>query len=63
MNWTQPMCEPCWDHKNPNRRAVKIKDEVAVPEVCAWCGETTRAGIYVRADPRELWFPKAEDDD
>lgn len=62
MNWTQPQCQPCWDERNPDREPVKIRDELATPEICAWCGETTRAGIYVRVDPRTVPFPSEDDD-
>lgn len=58
MNWDQPMCDRCWIERDPSRTPVRLR--VPDYEQCAWCGQGTRSGIYVRADPRELPHPKAD---
>lgn len=61
MNWTQPKCEECWHLEKPDRIPVRI---TTYPEErCAWCGQPTTSGIYVRADPRLLIYPKADEAD
>lgn len=67
MGWTQPLCEPCWiaehhtvdlDGSTSVRRPVRSLDTDL--EVCCRCGNLTVAGIYVRADPATVPFPKAD---
>ena len=67
-----PQCERCWMEK---RGEVSINEEgnvrfqVATPvrltqpelEVCAWCGEPTIFGVYVRARRDELTHPPEEE--
>lgn len=57
MNWNQPMCDPCWIERNPNRPPVRLNG--VQHEVCAHCGQQTTSGIYVRQDPRTVLFPSA----
>lgn len=58
MNWTQPMCDPCWARRQPGIDPVRIKAQYAVEERCAFCGAHTRSGIYVRVDPRTVLYPR-----
>lgn len=47
--------------EKPDRIPVRI---TTYPEErCAWCGQPTTSGIYVRADPRLLIYPKADEAD
>lgn len=59
MNWTQPICQNCWIARNPDRDPVRVKDGEA--ENCCDCGEATNDGIYIRANPLSVKFPKADD--
>lgn len=67
MNWTQPKCERCWVEAETTLEEGTIRirrpSRIAEPEVetCAFCGELTISGIYVREDPRTLAYPKGED--
>lgn len=54
--WTHPQCDCCWAERNPADRIVyRFNDPVV--ETCAWCGQPTRSGIYVREDPDLLPYP------
>jgi hypothetical protein len=58
------MCIVCWKSNRPDRPLdPKTRYTGGPVENCAWCGHVTVAGIYVRADPRELPFPAPEEDD
>lgn len=61
MSWTQAICEACWNERNPDRPATAIKPEFADEERCCWCGKATRSGIYVRADPAKVPYPREEE--
>lgn len=50
-----PMCVDCWNSKNPTRLAIRHNGSER--ELCCWCNQVTRDGIYVRADNRTLTFP------
>jgi hypothetical protein len=54
--WNHSMCQRCWDEKNPDREAVKIREEYRdeTPETCCFCGRLHGSGIYVRHDPDSL---------
>ena len=55
IGWTWPLCRWCWERKNGEREPVHMIDPKA--EVCAWCGNLTEAGIYVRMDPEKVRYP------
>lgn len=68
--YNQPMCEACWIDQEtielPNgdmtvRVPARVErgSDVKV-EQCAWCGCATIVGIYVRADPATVRFPRQE---
>lgn len=57
MNWNQPICEPCWNIREPHRTAVRTGPAHARDERCAFCGQATRWGAYVRAHPSSVPFP------
>jgi hypothetical protein len=63
MNWNQPSCAICYAHLHPGREPVLLAEFARRPERCAWCGQTTLSGIYVRSDPRLVAYPAADDDD
>lgn len=54
-NWNQPICERDWVERNGERRPVRVIDPDE--ERCAYCGEATKSGIYVRDDPQSVPFP------
>ena len=74
-SWTHPQCEQCWIEHNsyyepargvvvrvPHRMIDPDPDKAKV-EQCAWCGNETVVGIYVREDPANVQYPAMEDDD
>lgn len=56
MSWTQPLCGQCWyaEHGTSRQPSRLMNPEV---EVCCMCGQETVAGIYIRRDPKECYFP------
>lgn len=72
MSWTQPICEKdwiaqnsTWNEDNTEMTGVKIPVRVTnidTVETCAWCGDPTIMGIYVREDPTKVEFPAFEDE-
>lgn len=79
MGWTQAMCEACWiDQRGewepvpggqmlvgvpvPVRVNVDMLDKPTM-ETCSWCGRPTFVGIFVRADPSDVPFPRKDTDE
>lgn len=61
MTWgAQPMCERCWTQRDPEGEPVRIRDSER--EQCAYCGEWTWAGIYVRARSEDVPYPRLSGD-
>jgi hypothetical protein len=56
--WTHSICTSCWNERNPDRPAITLADDFREIEVCCFCGENTRDGIYIRANPDEPKFCK-----
>ena len=54
--WFHPICRPCWDEHKPGQVPAAIAWDIRARERCCWCGDETRHGIYVRADPAPLPF-------
>jgi ribosome-binding protein aMBF1 (putative translation factor) len=50
--WEHAICEVCWRARQGAREPVRVVK--ASIETCCYCGEATRSGIYVRADPAEV---------
>ena len=50
--WTHAICVECWDLREPGKQPVTVLD--GSEEVCCFCGQPTRAGIYVRENPGGL---------
>lgn len=53
--WTHAICAPCWNERHPERpieTTSRIVESFRIDEPCCFCGETTSAGIYLRADPQ-----------
>lgn len=66
-SWTAPMCEHCWclqhgGEEGPWELPVRVIDKRET-EQCSFCGFPTWAGIFVRADPREVPYPQEERDE
>lgn len=68
-NWTQPQCERCWldnnTHLNPETKEIEIRRPVLMvgdhAEQCAWCGQLTIIGLYVRVDPSTVPYPTEDE--
>lgn len=58
QSWNQPICEACWEKRSPGRVPVRVP--AADVETCGYCGRETRSGVYVRDNPGEVPFPRAE---
>jgi hypothetical protein len=65
LSWTQPTCERCWINKHGNvhddgsetiDRPVMVRE--ADVEQCSYCGALTIVGIYTRADPTTVAYPR-----
>ena len=50
-----PICQSCWDAKNPDRVAVRVMTQPV--ETCSFCGRFTNSGIYVRSKRADLRHP------
>lgn len=59
MNWTQPVCIPCWNRDHPDRQ-TQGRGDIGDLEHCCLCGGETRSGLYVRLDPATVPFPSEE---
>lgn len=67
MSWNQPICERDWVKQNARYNEDDVLTEIRMPyrltsehteiERCAWCGEPTIFGVYVRADPDTVPYP------
>lgn len=58
--WTHAQCWYCWEARNGTRTPhVLMRPEW---ENCCFCGNATKAGIYVRADPAALDHCQGHDD-
>jgi hypothetical protein len=71
LSWTQPTCEACWIDQHSNwdednialvsiDRPVMVKDDII--QQCSYCGGLTFVGIYTRADPATVPYPKEKND-
>lgn len=61
--WTQAICVEDWNKQHPERVVPRPGHpfdgvEDGDLETCAFCGEPTRSGFYVRADPATVPFPR-----
>ena len=61
MTWTQPICSPCWEARNPGREPIRLKN-LLEQETCCWCGNPTQDGIFVRVDPKTVNHPRKKED-
>lgn len=64
MTWTQPCCGCCWQaYSYGSFGEVREAHKVIDPETerCCFCGGEAEQGIYVRADPRLIPYPKEDD--
>lgn len=51
-DFTQAVCVEDWNRLNPDKPVRPEQPVDAGPdEVCCYCGQPTRSGIYVRVDP------------
>jgi hypothetical protein len=61
MSWTQAVCDRCWELFRGGDVPTRLLQPVE--ETCAACGEKTMSGIYVRADPSKVPYPRRDDVD
>ena len=54
--WNHSICETCWNARNPEREAIKLREEFRDerPDTCCFCGKLHGSGIYIRHEPAEL---------
>lgn len=55
LSWNQPVCDDDWRKLRGDRWPTRVKD--AKVETCAFCGEDTRSGIYIRENPSMVKYP------
>jgi len=62
-SWTSPICERCWIDQNSSADGIRRPTRMVDPEVerCAFCGNLTIMGIFVRVNPATVPFPPEED--
>jgi len=59
MTWTQPVCDTCFAGVLPQvPNPVRLKGEMREMERCCLCGISTRSGLYVRLNPKDVPHPK-----
>lgn len=68
MSWTHRMCGECWLEKKlifHENGDIEFTPPVQVkgvePAQCCFCGQTTRMGIFVRHNPKNLNCDHKED--
>jgi hypothetical protein len=63
VNFNQPVCLTCfitrWPGRVPVRGPARLRTTV---ERCAYCGGEACDGIFVRAHPDSVPFPKPDED-
>ena len=71
LSWNQPMCERDWiaqrgvwegDRLVSLEKPVGLTREYIEVEQCAWCGEPTIFGVFVRANPANVRFPAEKEE-
>ena len=66
LSWTKPTCEACWRDQHSQwdeeENLVSIDRPSMVKEAdlerCSYCGSPTIVGIYTRADPATVAYPR-----
>ena len=65
LSWQAPCCERCWITDVGARPGGEIEVPVRLTEpdieTCAFCGNLTIFGVYVRRDPTTLPYPGIKD--
>jgi len=76
LSWTQPICEVDWIAQNSKwepapeigpdaERLIEIRMPVRVVDseikTCAFCGNPTIFGVFIRADPKKVSYPAKDD--
>lgn len=66
MAWKSvAICGPCWTRRceqNGEEGRVPVAVIDATTEQCAFCGESTKSGIYVRANTNSLAYPPKDEE-
>ena len=66
LSWTHPICDDDWTKFNGVeldgellvREPIRLK--IRTKETCAYCGQDTESGIYVRDNPDHVPFPQED---
>jgi hypothetical protein len=59
--WTHAICVECWDKQQPGREPVTVLN--GTEQTCCFCGQPTKAGIYIREDPKGMRCEGQHDDE
>ena len=54
--WTRPCCLVCWHESYPGQKPVRRR--ATDSQTCAWCAASTVSGIFIRADPHTVPYPR-----
>lgn len=59
LNWTQPVCSPCFLFANAYHGEMRVPVRALGREArtCCNCGAKTTEGIFIRIDPRLVRQP------
>ncbi len=57
MGFTQAVCAPCWNERNPANHVIPGYTGGEL-ETCCYCGNETLSGLYVRVDPTTVPYPQ-----
>jgi len=52
--WRHAICDRCWHDYGPPREPIRLREPEI--EICCFCGNPTRSGIYFRYDPSATKF-------
>lgn len=58
LSWNQVICDACWWAQHGERNPVRVRNRGEL--ICAFCGQVTDGGIFVRRNPATVPFPREE---
>ncbi len=61
-SWNQAICDFCWYNLRGQARPVRVRPEYAELHVCAYCGDQTRSGIFIRDNPAYVKYPRWDEE-
>ena len=60
MGWTHPICDKCWEERNPDRMPYRFKEPKKYK--CCYCGKETDSGIFIRENAKNVKYPYEEEE-